>query len=114
LDQLVVNLDHKKYLVRVQAAEKLGVYGETAKPVLERALKANPSLEKKIRLQKLLAQLAERPHPELLRLVRGIEVLELVGTTQAQAVLQKLAQGMPSFGRTEDAQAALRRLRSRG
>ena len=51
------------------------------------------------------------PRGEALRTLRAIETLELLGTPEAKAVLQTLANGMPQASVTRAAQAALLRLR---
>ena len=114
LDRLITELDDKKFAVRKLAMDKLQLLAEVAKPALQHALKGKPPLERRLRLKKLLVQLDGPPHPERLRHLRGVEVLELIGTTQARNVLTKLAQGMAGCVETQDAQAALRRLKDRG
>jgi WD40 repeat protein len=112
-DRLIAELDDKKYAVRERAAERLVVFAERAKLALQRALRAKPSLEMKRRIELLLPRLEGPPRPERLRLLRGQEVLELLGTAQARRVLEDLAGGLPGVAETEDARAALRRLKGR-
>jgi hypothetical protein len=113
LARLVADLDDKKYTVRGRAADQLERIAERAKPLLQGALHAKPSLEMKRRIELLLARLEGPPSPERLRLLRGQEVLELLGTIQARRVLEDLAGGLPGVAETEDARAALRRLKGR-
>jgi len=48
-----------------------------------------------------------------LRQLREIQVLEHIGTPEAQEVLKKLAQGAPEARLTQEAKAALDRLSKR-
>jgi hypothetical protein len=66
------------------------------------------------RIQQLLDRL-EGPmvHPEHLRRLRAVEVLEGVGTPEAGAVLRRLAGGVPGARPTREARAALQRLERR-
>jgi len=43
---------------------------------------------------------------ELLRTLRGLETFERIGTTEAAAVLKKLAEGPPGLRPTREAHAA--------
>jgi hypothetical protein len=49
--------------------------------------------------------------PEHLRIVRVLETLEFCGTPAARKALQRLAQGAPGAALTEDAKAALGRMK---
>jgi len=49
--------------------------------------------------------------PELLRTLRGMEVLEHIGTPAARRVIAALAGGTPRTRLTREAKAALQRLR---
>jgi hypothetical protein len=50
------------------------------------------------------------PPGDALRSVRALQVLEAIGTPEARAVLERLAQGAAEAVETHDARAALRRL----
>lgn len=113
LDRLVEELDDKKFAVRQRSEERLTLLAEAAKPALQVALVNKLSPEMKQRVEKLLAKLEELPPPEWLRFCRGVEVLEYLGTAEARGMLERLAQGMPGATKTEEAQAALRRLKVR-
>lgn len=52
-------------------------------------------------------------HPELLRSLRAVEVLEYVASRDAVNVLRTLAKGMPGARLTREARAALDRLEKR-
>jgi len=112
LTQLVADLDSPQFAVRQRAEAELSQMDEQAEAALREALTGQPPLELRQRVEKLLDQLKAVPTPEQLRQVRAIEVLEQIGTADAQAVLQRLAAGSAARP-TREAQAALERLRSR-
>jgi WD40 repeat protein len=110
--RLIADLDDERFPVREQASGELARLAESAKPALQQALASGPSPEARWRIQGLLDRL-ERPLPvERVRYVRAIEVLEQIGTPAAQRVLEKLARGGPVAVETEEARAALERLRA--
>ena len=71
IDQLVANLDHKKFAVREQAEKRLYLVGEAAKPALLRVLGGKLPLEMKQRVEKLLAQLERSPKTEAVTATAG-------------------------------------------
>lgn len=109
LERLITDLEDDCFPVREQAYRRLEALGEAARPALQRALAGKPSPEVKRRVEMLLGQLEGPPSPGQLRCLRAVEVLECVGTAEAQQVLQKLAGGAPGAVETEDARAALQR-----
>lgn len=58
LSRLIAELDNDQFTVRNKASEELEYLGKCAKPALEQALKNNPPLEAKQRIEQLLAKLA--------------------------------------------------------
>ncbi len=71
------------------------------------------SLDKKKRLEDLLAKLEPgRAAGKTLRELRAVEVLEWLGTNEAEDVLRALSQGAEGSRLTEEARAAL--VRSNG
>jgi dipeptidyl aminopeptidase/acylaminoacyl peptidase len=112
LTRLIADLDSNQFAVRQKAAEELEKLGELAEPVLEKALASNSSPEAKRRagplLEKLRAPITAGPK---LQTLRTIEVLEHIGTPEAQEVLQTLAKGAPEALITREAKASLDRLR---
>jgi RNA polymerase sigma factor (sigma-70 family) len=110
---LLDDLDSDEFKVRVAAEQKLREHGVLVEPALREALQAKPSLEKRRRIQSVLAAL-ERGGPlsgEPLRDVRAVAVLEGIGSVQAQQLLERLARGAESAHLTKAAKAALRRLK---
>lgn len=114
IQRLIADLDSDRFDVRQQAAVELAQLGDQAESALNSALAAKPSLEVRRRVELLLEKLVERMlTTDQLRFTRSIEVLERIGSPQAQQVLQKLAAGAAEVRSTGDAQAAWQRLARR-
>jgi hypothetical protein len=110
---LIADLDNDQFAVREKAAKDLEHFGEVAVGACEKALRGHPPAEVRRRLESFLEQQAKsasEPSPERLRVLRAIEVLEHIGTLQAQELLKSLASGAPEAHLTQEAKAALKRL----
>jgi RNA polymerase sigma factor (sigma-70 family) len=105
--QLIEALGDDDFNVRTKAARALEAFGEGAAPALRKAVGNRPSLESGRRVDQLLAKI----ETETLRAARAMEVLEYLATPQARQVLHELAQGAPGARQTQEAKAALDRLR---
>ncbi len=105
------NLESPKYSVRQQALKELATLGDLARPALKQAVGNPPSLEVQLLARKVL-EVQDEPafFLPLARGLRGVEILEKIGTPQAREVLARLARGMPDRRLTEEARAALERL----
>src|SRR5262249_51070075 len=90
---LLSDLDDEDYEVRRKATQELEKCGDVIEPALLKALAENPSPEKKRRIQKVLYKLCGATSAERLRQMRAIEVLERIGTMEAQQLLKTLADG---------------------
>jgi WD40 repeat protein len=112
--QLVADLDSDRFAVRERAEADLEALGEQAGPALRQVLQGHPSLELRQRVQRVLAKL-EGPVtvPQRLRLLRAVEALESIGTSEARQVLAKLAKGAPEARLTQEAKASLQRVARR-
>jgi WD40 repeat protein len=109
--RLIADLDGDEFAARKKAAEDLEKIGETAAPLLRKALQAGPSAEVKKRLEDLLAKAnSMTPGGDALRSLRAVEVLEAVATPQARQLLRKIAAGAAAARLTREARAALERL----
>jgi hypothetical protein len=108
---LIAALGSKEFAVREAAEEKLATLGEAVEADLREAVKSDDP-ERRDRAQRLLKPLARRSRVELVRGLRAVEVLEYIDTPAGRAVLAKLADGEPSARLTQDAKAALARLRT--
>jgi WD40 repeat protein len=111
---LIRKLDDDQFEVRDKAQKELESWEDVAAPALRKALQGNPTPEVRTRLQQLLDRLKEPDaESERLRGLRVVELLERIGTTEAQDVLKKLAAGVPEAVLTKEAAASLGRLRKR-
>src|SRR5262249_51763896 len=112
--QLIADLDNQRFAVREQANQELENLGEAAAHVIRKKLQGQPSPEVRRRLEALLAKQDQLPFPpDRLRAVRAIEVLEHIGTPEAQEVLKNPSQGAPEARLTQEPKAALARLARR-
>src|SRR5262249_51949913 len=110
---LIADLDNEQFAEREKAAKKLEHLGEVAIGACEKALQRQPSTEVCRRLESFLKKQAKSssgPSPERLLALRAIEVLEHIGTLQAQELLKSLAAGAPEARLTQEAKTALERL----
>jgi WD40 repeat protein len=112
VQRLIAGLDAKTYTARKKAESKLAALGPQAVPYLRRALKKKSSPETARRCRSVLAKvdLAGRV-PQRRRTYRAVEVLERAGGDEARRQLQSLAGGDPEAELTQEAKAALARLR---
>ncbi len=111
---LIAALDDRHFEARQQAMQQLEQLAELAEPALRARLAGKPSLETRRRLERLLENcegLVRRP--EQARLLRAVELLEHLGTSDAVLVLREWARGAPEARLTREARAALARLDDR-
>jgi hypothetical protein len=114
LERLIADLDSEQFNSRVQASQELEKLGELAETALRKALASTRSLEVRRRVDNLLHKVeAETLSPDQLLTLRGLEVLEHIGTPEAKQVLQNLAKGAPEARLTQEAKASLERLSRR-
>jgi WD40 repeat protein len=114
IKQLIADLDSDEFAVRRRAAEALEKLDFAAEDSLRHALADSPSPEVRRRAQHLLGRLGQRvPSGEELQALRAVEVLELVGTADAQRLLHSLACGGEHARLTQQAKDALHRLQSK-
>jgi WD40 repeat protein len=111
IDRLLKDLDSEDFDTRERASDELATLGQEAERTLREALKKKVSAEMRRRLNELLAKLdAGEPAPELLRALRSVEVLEMIGSAEARKVIEALAAGSKEFELTIQARAALARM----
>jgi WD40 repeat protein len=114
LAELIASLDSEDFNTRERANAELERLAETAEPALRKALAAQPGAETRRRLEAALEKLqAPGKLRERLRLFRASEVLEKIGSPEAQQVLKAISQGAPEFVITQDAKSTLERLARR-
>jgi WD40 repeat protein len=110
LDRLVAGLDADTFEEREAAAKELEALGERAVPALRGALAGKPSVEVRLRAERLLEKLADsKPAPDRLRIARAVAALECANAPEAKQALEKLAKGPEGAPETEEAKAALAR-----
>jgi RNA polymerase sigma factor (sigma-70 family) len=111
ITQFLTDLDSGTYAVRQQATRELEKLGELAEPALRKLLEGKPGPEVRRRAEQLLAKLDGLVQaPEVLRGLRAIEVLEQIGTAEAQRQLERLAREAPGGRMKKAAKAAAERL----
>jgi RNA polymerase sigma factor (sigma-70 family) len=114
LQQLIADLDNDEFDVRERAKVELEKLGELAEPALRQVLLQQPSLEVRLRAERLLHRLQKRmPSGERLQELRAVEMLEHIGTSEARQELERLAKGTPEARLTREAKASLERLAMR-
>jgi WD40 repeat protein len=114
LKGLIADLDSNRFADRDRASGELQRLGELAGPALRKALAGRPTPEARRRLERLVQKLGEPiAVPDVLQALRGVEVLEKVGTAEARKVLAKLADGAAGAPLTREANASLKRLKVR-
>ncbi len=87
---------------------------EMTEPLLKAALANQSSAEARRRLQQIMGFAAAGGFiPKQLQILRSLEVLETIGTVEAQYVLEKMAGGEPGFQITRAAKLAMARSRKR-
>jgi hypothetical protein len=112
---LVDDLDHPKFARRDKARSELEKLAGIGRRALEARLSAKVTLEARQRMVALLERLdAPVEDADLLRTLRGVELLEWIATPAARSVLERLAAGAAGHRLTEDAKAALGRMKSSG
>ncbi|HYV36257.1 MAG TPA: hypothetical protein VE988_11170, partial [Gemmataceae bacterium] len=111
LQQLLEDLNSEKYPTREKATVELEKLGDLARAALYERLKANPPLEMKQRMEKLMSKLnGPVESAQTLQALRAIETLERIGTPEAMGVLTALANGAAGHRITEDAKESVQRL----
>jgi hypothetical protein len=110
----VIALDSKETRVKQRAAAKLVYHGELALPALRELLDKRQPFDTRPMAEALLEIISTQPRPpEIQRALRGVEILERLGTPDARQVLQRLAAGARGHALTCTAEAALMRLGQR-
>jgi WD40 repeat protein len=112
--KLLDDLESKQVAVRDKAEKALADLGSVpvVREGLQKRLAGKPAEDTRQRLTRLLERLDSFTiSPEMLKKLRAIEVLELVGTPAARKVLESVAGGAAGHRLTDEAQAAVRRLK---
>jgi WD40 repeat protein len=109
----LADLDAAQFRKREAASKRLAELGDAVEPALREALSEGPSAETRQRLEALLAALDRKNAPvgEDLRSIRSIALLERINTLEARRLVEKVAKGVESARATQEARAALMRMR---
>jgi len=113
IDERIGDLADDRFPVRKRSMDELEKIGEAAEPALRRALENRPGPEMRQRVEQLLGYLKPAATPERLRLVRAVEVLERIATPAAVELISDLSKGVPEALLTQEAKAAMARLRGK-
>jgi RNA polymerase sigma factor (sigma-70 family) len=110
LAHLLADLQSDRFALRRQAESELKGLGEQAEAALRQALADDPPPDLRQRLERLRDKLSGKAPPAgLLRELRAVELLELIGSSEARQVLQDLAGGEAGARLTRQAKEALQR-----
>jgi WD40 repeat protein len=107
----IAELDDTKFAVREAAAKELKRTDGQVEPFLQEAMRSNPTLEARRRLEQILISVRDNPSRETVRTMRAIMALERIGTPPARAVLEVLARGAAGARETVEARSSLERMR---
>jgi hypothetical protein len=111
LRRLLFDLDDDRFRVRQKATAELVGLLESVETRLRRELEGRPSLEVRLRVERLLEMReAAGRSPERFRIPRALQVLEHAGTQDARQLLERLSRGAAETRLTQEARAALARL----
>jgi hypothetical protein len=116
VEKLIKELDSKQFALRQRAVAALEELSELAEANLKKALDANPPLEMRQRLDRLLTKIDKERNalnPHRLRVLRASEALEQIGTPEARRVLAALAEAPAEMRLTEDVTQEVRACQAR-
>jgi WD40 repeat protein len=114
IDRWLAELDSSRFADRERATRELERQEGRAEPALRRLLANAPTAEARRRAEGMLARLhGPIADTEMLRALRAVEALELMGTRDAKELLQEVARGAPESRLTQEAKGSLGRLAKR-
>jgi len=113
IKRLIATLDSKDFQEREQATRQLAEMEELAQPALKVTLRSKPPPEQRRRIESLTTSIFPVRSTDKRRLLRSIQVLERLGTTEAMQLLSTMAKGAPENLVTQQAKAAVKRLETR-
>jgi hypothetical protein len=111
--QRIRELDSDDFAVREKAVDELAKQGDAVRAPLEQALQANPSLEVRRRIERLLEEMEPGHSLQELRLLRAVEAVEQMRTVEARRLLESWSRGPLTARLTREAKESLGRLDSR-
>jgi RNA polymerase sigma factor (sigma-70 family) len=109
--RLIADLDGDSFDIRAAAGKELEKLADEVVPVLQSVLAGKPSLELRLRAERLLAKLEHSPPGrEQLLALRSVAVLEFIGDAQARDILASLDRTGTNRWLVQTAAAAVKRL----
>lgn len=116
IDRYIRDLDDNNFDVRKTATEELGKMEDVPEAKLRQAIANKPSLEIRRRVDEILKEIERgklEPSGKHLQPVRAVEVLEHIGTPEADAILSRLTNGTPGLRLTEEAKVSVERIKKK-
>ncbi len=114
IERLIAALDDDDFSTREKAFTELKALGRVAQPALFALLNGKPSAEAAKRALTLFEAFdPAEVDAERIREDRCLEVLEVIGTPEAQRFLNELSKGSPAAHLTQEARATVERLTRR-
>jgi WD40 repeat protein len=110
IQNLLDELDDEEFAVRDRARKRLHEIADIGKPALTKALKGKPSVEAARIMTGLIEGMSFPARGERIRVIRAVEVLETLATSEARKLLKSWSGGEPTALLTREAKAALERL----
>jgi hypothetical protein len=109
------NLESRDFKTRQAATDRLRENGPLAEASLRATLKKSPPLETRRRIEQLLNSIdgGTPLSPDVVFAIRAIELLEQIGTSQASAVLERLASNIEEPRIQQEAQLSLQQIKKR-
>jgi RNA polymerase sigma factor (sigma-70 family) len=105
---LLTDLDSDSFATRDRATKELEKIGEAALPALRKAIEGGLTVEQRRRVDALMEGWTGVT-PEYLYAMRAIEVLDHIGSPEANQLLKTLAEGLPEARLTREAKASIER-----
>ena len=113
IERWVADLGNTSFAKRSEATQRLRSLGMSAWPAVKAALERPTELEVRRRLEELLDTMLTQPHPDLLRDLRVIQMLETLGTPEARQTLVRVEKSASHGPRAEAARSAIERIGKR-
>jgi WD40 repeat protein len=110
IQRWIDDMGSKSFSVRSRATEELTRLGELGEPAVREALRRPLPLETRRRCEAIVPKLVSIPSGTWLATLRGLDALELIGSTDARQLLEHLSQGRADSLQTQEALRSLQRL----
>ncbi|HEV8605499.1 MAG TPA: hypothetical protein VGQ99_09050, partial [Tepidisphaeraceae bacterium] len=110
LEGLVGKLDSDQFVEREKAAEALVKWGAVTEVALEKAMKGNATPQVRAAIEDIRSRGRQSAGAEELRLMRGIEVMEIANSREGREVLEEMAKRWPAGRVREAGEGTLKRV----